>query len=128
MRISLLFLALAVLVRGEEPDPPSAREKLRAKILASLPPPAARPLVSQPVNPAAATPPVMMQPVIVADSNRALDRAAAAIARKEQQEKAEKFTPIKGGTLYTKEAGGYRVTVGSWWNPGQGWSFLHIDF
>jgi hypothetical protein len=96
------------------------REKLHAKIIASVPPPPPPKPSIDPKEMVAA--PVMMTPVIVSDS-KLIRAVAAVIEREEQDRRDEQFSPLNGGKIY----GFGRVQIGSWWSPGEGWTFLRLN-
>ncbi len=120
----LLVTLVTAIARGEEPAPETMRQKLRAKIMESLPPPS-------PIQPAEEknaddVPPILMKPFKVESSrHRSL---VLRIERDEQKEAAEKFSPVSGGTAYKKDFGRVRAELGGWWNPRQGWSFLRFSW
>lgn len=122
---TLLVVALltAADLHGEEARPESVREKLKAKILESVPlPPARKPAGAK----TSEHPIIMMKPVVV-EAPRAIDLGAA-LARDAQKKEEEKFSPLKGGTIYTKDFGRVRAELGGWWSPTQGWSFLRFSW
>lgn len=124
MRIHLLLCALAVVsVNGEEATVPvpTMREKLRAKILESAPPPAPRKPEADVADDAAAPPPVVMQPLVVAES-RIVREVTAELARKEEEKREERFTPLKGGKITSIGP----MQVGSWWSVDEGWTFFRL--
>ena len=63
-----------------------------------------------------------MKPVVVSES-KIIREVASAIARKEQEEREERFSAIDGGTIF--KIG--RVQMGGWWTAGEGWTFLSFN-
>ncbi len=49
---------------------------------------------------------------------------ARLLASEKQRLAAERFTPVKGGTIYKTD----RLELGSWWSPDKGWQFLKIKW
>lgn len=141
----LLAAVVALSARGAETSVSAVRQVLHAKLVESLPPfPAAKPpetLVfpaifarppanlesgygNKPERVSTEEAPLVMSPFIVSEHWR--DRALRAdIARQTQP---ETFSPVSGGTLYTKDLGRVRMDVGGWWSPRQGWSFLRFSW
>jgi hypothetical protein len=119
------LLLLAVLMadsgRGEEATPPSVREKLRARIVESLPAPApARPVADKPEQ---ANPVLVLEPMVVSES-RGVRELGKQLAAEKQRQEADSFSPLKGGTIYRSE----RLEVGGWWTPESGWHFLKLKW
>ena len=119
------LLLLAVLMadtgRGEETPPSSVREKLRARIVESLPAPApARPAADKPEP---ASPVLVLEPMVVSESRGVRELGKQLVAEKQRQE-AESFSPLKGGTIYRSE----RLELGGWWTPEGGWHFLKLKW
>jgi hypothetical protein len=115
----LISIITSLVVRAAKGSAPTVREKLRAKILESVPPP---PPPKPSIDPKAVELPVMMTPVIVSDS-KLIGAVAAAIEREEQDRREEQFSPLNGGKIYSFG----RVQIGSWWSPGEGWTFLRLN-
>ena len=111
-------------VLGEEPGSATVRQRLHAKIKESVALAApAKPSADRKEGEDAAGSVVVMKPFVVSESKG--DRQVElAMAREEQKVKAERFTAVKGGTIYK----GNRMEIGSWWAPGAGWSFLKISW
>lgn len=63
-----------------------------------------------------------MKPVVVSES-KLVRAVTAAIERKEQERRDEKFSPLEGGKIGT--IGG--MQVGGWWTPDGGWIFLRLN-
>lgn len=106
---------------GEEAVAPSAREKLLARIIESLPPPA-------PAQPAEAKPEpeiavLVLEPMVVSGSSGA-GKLGKLLADEKQRQEAESFSPGKGGTLYRNE----RLELGGWWSRETGWHFLKLKW
>lgn len=123
MKWLLLIAALiAASGRGEEAPPPSMREKLRARIVESLPPrPPAKPAGDQPeqVNPV-----LVLEPMMISESRGARELGQQLAAEKQRQE-AEAFSVLKGGRIYHSE----RLDLGVWWNPKSNvWEFLKLKW
>ena len=121
MRAILLISVLtSVAVSGSEASAPSVREKLHAKIMESVPPPAPpKPSTEQKE---AVESPVTMKPVIVSDS-KLMRAVAAAIEREEKDRREEQFSALNGGKIYSIG----RVQIGGWWSAGEGWTFLRLN-
>lgn len=118
--IALLVLSAAS-VRGEEATPTTMRQKLSAKVLASVPAAAVEKKAEEPV-PAEGTV-VKMEAFTVVESARA--RALhSAINREKDKIEAEQFSVSKGGTIYK----GKRVELGGWWDNTTGWQFMRISW
>lgn len=119
----LLFVLWVVAIRGEEPGA-AMHQKLRARIIESLPP--ARP-ATDPVETGRADetegPVVVMEPFIVSESGP-VRILAAAMARERQKREEERFSAVKGGTIYQRG----RVEIGGWWSPTEGWKFLRLSW
>lgn len=121
MKGLLLFAVLmAVPVWGEEAQP-GMREKLRTRIVESLPPP-------PPAGPTDAKPEqentvLVLDPMVISES-RAVRELEKALADDKQRKEAERFSAVKGGKIYSSE----RLNVGSWWSPATGWQFLKIKW
>jgi len=121
MRTSLLIFAFTALaVRGEEPVASTVRQKLHAVILASVPPPSPPPPPTKPAEDS--LPAFMMAPVVVSETN-GMRAIIAAIDREKQSRQDEKFTALDGGKIYNIG----RVQIGSWYSPGEGWTFLRLN-
>ena len=122
----VVFVCSTVTLRSGEPPAPSLREKLRARILESVPPPPPPPPPKPPgVTPEgedAAPPPVTMSPVVVSDS-RLIREVASAIQREEQERRDEKFSGLQGGTIAKVGP----MELGGWWSPSGGWTFLRLN-
>lgn len=123
MKPILFCAALAAsLASAAEPTGSESTEKANVSVPEATP--------SNPASPAA-TPaqtapeaPVVLAPYVVnAPRDRTIDLARTLDAQK-QQRAAEKFSTVRGGTLYAND----RVKVGGWWNPTSGWSFLSLKW
>ncbi len=118
------LLLLAVLtagpLRSEEPPAPSVREKLRARIVETLPPPSSGTLEDKPEQDGAV---LVLEPMVVTESKgvRELEKA---LVEDRQRQKAEAFSLLKGGTLYRSE----RLELGIWGRPGSGWELLRLKW
>ena len=124
VRSLLLISALATtMVRGGEATAPTVREKLHAKIMASLPPaPPPKPSGDQKDDEKPAVPPILMKPVVVSES-KLIDAVAAGFARDEQNRRDERFTAFDGGTITSIGP----MKIGGWWSPAEGWTFLRLN-
>ncbi len=123
MRWLLLFaVGLAGLMCGQETSSAGMREKVRVRIVDSLP---ASPL---PAKSAETTPPpeeavLVLEPIVVTES-RGVRELAKALADDRQRQEARRFTATQGGTIHRSE----RVEVGSWWSPDTGWQILKFKW
>lgn len=119
----VVFVWSTVTLRSTEAPAPSLREKLRARIVESIPPP---PPPKPPEEPRdsedTAPPPVTMNPVIVSDS-RLIREVTSAIQREEQERRDEKFSGLQGGTIAKVGP----MELGGWWSPSGGWTFLRLN-
>jgi hypothetical protein len=121
---SLLLAAVLLItgsLRSEGQSAPSVREKLRARILETLPSaPPARPTETQgePESPV-----FVLEPMVVTESKGGRELAKVLAEDKERQE-AERFSVVKGGKIYSSE----RLDVGFWWSPASGWQLLKIKW
>ena len=98
------------------------RQKLHARIMESVSSPASpKPSVNQKEDEAAA-PPVVMKPVIVSES-KLLREVTAALDREKQNRQEEGFSPLQGGKIANLGP----MQLGSWWTPGEGWTFLRLN-
>lgn len=121
MRWLLLFaVLLAVPMRGQETSSPGVREKLRARILETLP---ASPTRTVATEAESEGPVLVLEPIVVTESRgaKALEKA---IAEDKQRQETERFTPTKGGKIYSSE----RLDAGIWWEPGKGWVLLRLKW
>ncbi|MBS0630416.1 MAG: hypothetical protein JSS11_00770 [Verrucomicrobia bacterium] len=128
MKTLLLIVALAAgPVYGEEP-PQTLSEKVRARLFETAPPPASvvvRPgPVKKPDPVAESDEVVVLHPMIVRApfAQREFD---AFMERQEKRAAAERFTLIKGGTIYQSKDG--RFQVGAWGELG-GWALLKFKW
>ncbi len=122
--MKLLLLSVAILslsLRADEPRPQTMREKLRAKIIESLPPP--QPAMPPEEKKESESAVVVMKPMVVSESNRAR-QAELMIAHEKQKKEDQRFSTTKGGTLFSND----RIEVGGWWQEDQGWSFLNLKW
>jgi hypothetical protein len=117
----LIAVLLAGPVRGQEAAALSVREKLRTRIIETLPPsPPAKPAEDRPEQ---ANPVLVLEPIVVSES-RGVRQLEKALVDDKQRKAAEAFSFGKGGTLYRNE----RLEVGSWWSPVTGWQFLKFKW
>ena len=123
MRTLLLITALAaVSVRGDDARTPTMRQKLHARIMASVPPPTPpQPSVDQ-GDDEAAVPIIVMKPVIVSES-KLVREVTAALDREKRSRQEERFSPLQGGKIVNLGP----MQLGSWWIPGEGWTFLRLN-
>ncbi len=117
----LVFIVFLVgSLSAEEFGSRDMREKVRARIIESLPPapdrPAFVPLESE-------EPVLVLEPIVVSES-RGVRELAKQVAEDRQRREAEQFTPLKGGKIYSND----RLEVGGWWEPGKGWRFLKLKW
>jgi hypothetical protein len=133
-KMFLVALLVPIAVSGADESTTTVREKLRAKLMESLPP-------FQPAKPPdeakrSEVPPIftnlpeakkqsdssviVMAPVEVSESKRDRNLETAI----DRQSLKEPFSTTKGGTIYNSG----RVKVGGWWEAKEGWSFLKISF
>lgn len=119
MRWLPLFAVLfAGILRGADTSSPAMREKLRSRILEVLPPVSTEERETQ--EPDAAV--LVLEPIVVTES-RGVRELEKSLAADKQRKEAERFTPIKGGTIYRSE----RVEIGSWFSS-SGWEFLKFKW
>jgi|SRR5687768_7211375 len=123
MRTLLLITALAaVTVRGDEASAPTMRQKLRARIIESVPPPAPPKQSIDQKDGEEAVPAIVMKPVIVSES-KLVQELTAALDREKQNRQEEGFSPLQGGKIANLGP----MQLGSWWTPGEGWTFLRLN-
>jgi len=121
MRWLLLFaVLLAVPMGGQETSSPGVREKLRVRILETLPAPPARTVAEGTETEGSV---LVLEPIVVTES-RGAKTLEKAIVEDRQRQKAERFTPLKGGRIYGSE----RLDVGGWYDPARGWTFLKLKW
>lgn len=121
MRTRLLIATCTAVVScGSEESGPGVREKLRAMIKESAPPSPAPPPSTELKESAA--PAVVMKPVTVSDS-RLIRAVTETLERAEQDRREQAFTPLNGGKIGSIGP----MELGSWWSPGEGWSFLRLN-
>src|SRR5687767_7407920 len=117
MRIFLLLSALTVATgRADEPPASTMRQKLSSKVkeaVSQSPPPKQSADAKADEN--AISPAIVMKPVVVSES-KIVREVAAAIARKEQEEREERFSALNGGKI--GKIGG--MQLGGWWSAGEG--------
>ena len=101
----LTVVLVAGSLRGEEAPAPSVREKLRARILETLPPPPSG--WPAEAKPASDEPVLVLEPMVVTES-KGVRELAKAIKEDEQRQEAERFSVLKGGKIYSSE----RLDVG----------------
>jgi hypothetical protein len=121
----LLFAVLAtVTVRGGEAGAATMSQKIREKIMESVPaPPAAKQPASPKESGDGGDAMVVMSPLIVSEYRRRQELDEA-MARARQKQGEEKFSMTKGGTAYRKG----RMELGGWWEPGVGWKFMKFSW
>lgn len=136
MKTLLLVAALMALpVHAEEPrpanlPPQTTSEKVRLRLLETAPPPAkmvARPGPVKKNTPKPESDPdevVVLHPLIVRESY-AQREFNAYMEREQKRAAAERFDPIKGGTLYQSKDG--RMQIGAWGGLG-GWTLLKFKW
>ena len=119
----LLSVFAVVTARAAEAPPPTTRQKLSSKIKEAI---SRLPVPKEETEPRAdgdaLSPAIVMKPVVVSES-KIIREVASAIARKEQEEREERFSAIDGGTIF--KIG--RVQMGGWWTAGEGWTFLSFN-
>ncbi len=120
-----IFLLMCETARGADASDAAAvtiREKVRLKIMESLPPlpaPAPKPAADEKEKAEGA---VVMKPMVVSES-KLIHAVTAAIERQQQDRRDEKFTPLEGGRIATIAG----MQVGGWWAPDEGWTFLRLN-
>lgn len=116
----LSAVLLAGFVHGAETSSPVMREKLRVRLVETLPPAA-------PTGPeetlAPGTEVLVLEPIVVTES-RGVRELEKVLADEKQRKEAERFAPLKGGTIYRSE----RVELGGWYSPVSGWQFLKFKW
>jgi hypothetical protein len=117
----LSAVLLAGFAHGAETSSPAMQEKLRARIVETLPP--AVPTAATETAPEPDASVLVLEPVIVTES-RGVRELEKALAEDKTRQEAERFTPLKGGTIYRSE----RVELGGWFSPGKGWEFLKFKW
>lgn len=116
----LSAVLLAAFARGAETPSPAMREKLRARIVETLPP-ASTTTAGETRVPDAGV--LVLEPIVVTES-RGVRELEKTLAEDRQRQEAQRFTPLKGGTIYRSE----RVELGAWWEPASGWTFLKLKW
>lgn len=116
-----LLLAPAWAEEAASPSP-SVREKLRARILETLPPAPVTRAEEEKREPDS-EPVLVLEPIVVTESRGARELAKALTEEKQRQE-TEAFSLLKGGKIYRSE----RLDVGAWWSPTTGWTFLRLKW
>ena len=96
------------------------REKLRVRLGETLPPAA---LTAAEETPDSGPEVLVLEPIVVTES-RGVRELEKTLADDRQRQEAQRFTPLKGGTVYRSE----RVELGAWWEPGSGWTFLKLKW
>jgi hypothetical protein len=119
-RLLLLAVVIVVPLAGEEGVSPSLREKMRARILETLPAPPASTVAEREES---EVPVLVLEPVVVTES-RGVKKLEKAIAEDRKRQAAEAFSPLKGGKIYSSD----RLDIGGWWEPGKGWTFLKLKW
>jgi hypothetical protein len=123
--LKTLLLTLGIMsaaVRGEDAVVATMREKVRAKILESLPPPPVKDDGEKKPVEATLAPALVMNPIIVGES-KLIREVTAAIDRENQAKKDERFTALEGGKIASIGP----MQLGGWWSPGEGWTFLRLN-
>lgn len=113
---AVLFSGFA---HGAETSSPAMREKLRARIVETMPAPAQ----TAETAPEPDAEVLVLEPVVVTES-RGVRELEKALADDRQRQEAQRFTPLKGGTIYRGE----RVEIGGWYSPVSGWHFLKFKW
>jgi hypothetical protein len=114
MRTLLLIPVLtAMTIHGEESGALRMREKMHARIAESVPPLKVTPDLMEGDEAESAV--VFIEPMVVSES-KVVPGLAATIARKKQAIEDERFSAVKGGTIYG--------SIGTSWSPEKGWVFL----
>lgn len=120
--LPLSAVLLAGLAPGAETSSPVMREKLRARIVETLPPAAAATSAGPRAEPAG-EPMFVLEPMVVTES-KGVRELAKALAEDKQRQAAESFSVLKGGRIY----GGERLELGGWWAPATGWQFFRLKW
>ncbi len=121
MRWLLLFaVLLAGSMHGTETSSPAMREKLRARITETVAPLATDRSAEE--KPEAEEQVLVLEPVVVTES-RGVRELEKALADDRQRQETQRFTPLKGGTIYRSE----RLEIGSWFSS-SGWVFLKLKW
>ncbi|HEX2861795.1 MAG TPA: hypothetical protein VHN79_09145 [Lacunisphaera sp.] len=108
-------------LQGEEaPATLSVREKVKARIVESMPP---APAESPASDPAPDDSLFVLEPMVVSES-RAVRELERTLVSEQERRKAEAFSTLKGGTIFRNE----RMEVGGWWTPSSGWQFLKLKW
>ena len=116
----LISLLTSVVSRGADEIAVTVRQKLQSKIKESVPPsPAPQPSMEPKESVAS---PVLMKPVVVSDS-KLMRAVTETLERAEQNRRDERFSPLEGGKIATVGP----LQLGSWWSPGEGWTFLRLN-
>ncbi len=71
----------------------------------------------------AESPAIELEPMVISETRGVRDLEKLLASEKLRLE-AERFTPVKGGTIYKSD----RLEVGSWWSPVSGWQFVKIKW
>ena len=122
MRWLLLSAVLfAGFVHGAETSSPAMQEKLRVRIVETVPP--ADPTAAAETTPEPDAGVLVLEPIVVTES-RGVRELEKTLAEERQRQEAQRFTPLKGGTIYRGE----RVEVGGWYSPASGWRFLKFKW
>jgi hypothetical protein len=121
MKWLLIFAMLMAIPAWAEEAPPGVREKLRARIVETLPPPP--PAGPTDDKPEQSTPVLVLEPMVVSES-RGVRELEKVLADDKQRQEVERFHLAKGGKIYSSE----RLDLGGWWSPVTGWQFLKIKW
>ena len=101
----------------------TVRQKLHAKILASVPPlPPLPPSTGPKEETETVAPLVVMKPVIVSEA-KLIQAVAAAIDHAQKERREEKFSALNGGKIGSIVG----LEIGGWWSPDGGWTFLRAN-
>ena len=114
---AVLFAGFA---HGAETSSPAMREKLRVRLVETLPPAALTAAEEAPDRDGEV---LVLEPIVVIES-RGVRELEKTLAEERQRQEAERFTATKGGTIYRGE----RVEVGGWYSPASGWRFLKFKW
>ena len=122
MRLSLFFaLLLFGIARGNEPAALTMREKLRARIVETLPPPKTTVKADEKAKSESRV--LELAPMVISEKKGARELEKV-LASEKQRLEAERFSLVKGGTIYKGE----RLELGSWWSPETGWKLVKIKW
>ena len=117
----LSAVLLAGSMHGMETSSPAMRQKLRARIAETVAPSGT--VRSAEEKPEAEEQVLVLEPVVVTES-RGVRELARTLADDRQRQETQRFSPLKGGTIYRSE----RVELGGWYSPASGWQFLKLKW